>query len=125
MLGSFQILDVGQPRRNQTVPRSTGEGYFRARKRRSSKGAGWSGLRGHRRFDWTVEDVFLPERGRCPTPRAAGQPMEARPGITYALPAQAWVGPHHSAVITASRGRHRRPDPALRWKTRGPHRLAL
>ncbi len=34
----------------------------------------------------------------------AGIPLDNQwsrwPGISYALPAQAWVGPHHSAVIT-------------------------
>ena len=34
----------------------------------------------------------------------AGVPLDNQwshwPGISYALPAQAWVGPHHSAVIT-------------------------
>jgi len=34
----------------------------------------------------------------------AGVPLDNQwarwPGITYALPVQAWVGPHHSAVIT-------------------------
>ena len=60
-----------------------------------------SGLRGTGSFDWTVDDVFLPERR---TMVHAGVPLDNQwerwPGITYALPAQAWVGPHHSAVIT-------------------------
>lgn len=34
----------------------------------------------------------------------AGVPLDNQwarwPGITYALPTQCWVGPHHSAVIT-------------------------
>jgi alkylation response protein AidB-like acyl-CoA dehydrogenase len=60
-----------------------------------------SGLRGTGSFDWTVEDVFLPERR---TMVHAGVPLDNQwrrwPGVTYALPAQCWVGPHHSAVIT-------------------------
>ena len=60
-----------------------------------------AGLRGTGSFDWTVEDVFLPERR---TMVHAGVPLDNQwerwPGLTYALPAQAWVGPHHSAVIT-------------------------
>jgi alkylation response protein AidB-like acyl-CoA dehydrogenase len=52
-------------------------------------------------FDWTVDDVFLPERR---TMVHAGVPLDNQwsrwPGISYAVPAQAWVGPHHSAVIT-------------------------
>ena len=60
-----------------------------------------SGLRATGSFDWTVDDVFLPERR---TMVHAGVPLDNQwshwPGISYALPAQAWVGPHHSAVIT-------------------------
>jgi indole-3-acetate monooxygenase len=58
-------------------------------------------LRGTGSFDWTVEDVFLPERRMMPQ---VGIPFENQwsrwPGLTYQLPVQCWVGPHHSAVIT-------------------------
>jgi alkylation response protein AidB-like acyl-CoA dehydrogenase len=59
-----------------------------------------AGLRGTGSFDWTVTDVFLPERRTCPH---VGVPLDNQwsrwPGLTYALPSQCWVGPHHSAVI--------------------------
>jgi alkylation response protein AidB-like acyl-CoA dehydrogenase len=52
-------------------------------------------------FDWTVDDVFLPERR---TMVHASVPLDNQwkhwPGVSYALPARAWVGRHHSAVIT-------------------------
>jgi hypothetical protein len=58
-------------------------------------------LRGTGSFDWTVEDVFLPERRTMPQ---IGIPLENQwarwPGLTYLLPVQCWLGPHHSAVIT-------------------------
>ena len=58
-------------------------------------------MRGTGSFDWTVEDVFLPERRTMPQ---IGIPLENQwarwPGLTYQLPVQCWVGPHHSAVIT-------------------------
>jgi hypothetical protein len=45
--------------------------------------------------------VFLPERRTMPQ---VGIPLENQwsrwPGVTYQLPVQCWVGPHHSAVIT-------------------------
>jgi hypothetical protein len=45
--------------------------------------------------------VFLPERRTMPQ---LGVPLENQrarwPGVTYPLPVQCWVGPHHSAVIT-------------------------
>src|SRR5947208_1764007 len=65
--------------------------------------AGWdvTGMRATGSFDWTVDEVFLPERR---TMVHAGVPLDNQwkrwPGVSYALPAQAWVGPHHSAVIT-------------------------
>ena len=101
MLGSFQILDDGQPRR-----RADGGTHWRGvfpRAEATIVPGSWdvSGLRGTGSFDWTVENVFLPERR---TVVHAGAPLDNQwsrwPGLTYALPAQAWVGPHHSAVIT-------------------------
>src|SRR4029079_18658840 len=60
-----------------------------------------SGMRGTGSFDWTVEDVFIPERRMMVH---AGAPLDNQwsrwPGIAYALPTQAWVGPHQSAIDT-------------------------
>jgi alkylation response protein AidB-like acyl-CoA dehydrogenase len=101
MLGSFQILDDGEPRR-----RADGGMFWRGVFPRAEVDVipdSWevSGLRGTGSFDWTVEDFFLPERR---TMIHAGVPLDNQwghwPGMTYALPAQAWVGPHQCAVIT-------------------------
>jgi alkylation response protein AidB-like acyl-CoA dehydrogenase len=102
MLGSFQILDGdGQPRR-----RADGGMYWRGIFRRDEAvvlPGSWdvTGLRGTGSFDWTVTDVFLPERRSMVH---AGVPVDNQwsrwPGVTYALPSVAWVGPHHSSVIT-------------------------
>ena len=102
MLGSFQILDGGEPRRSPDGASSYWRGIFERSEARVVDGS-WdvAGLRATGSFDWTVEDVFLPERR---TMVHAGIPLDNQwsrwPGISYALPAQAWVGPHHSAVIT-------------------------
>ena len=102
MLGSFQILDGGQPRRNPDGTSAYWRGVFPRADAQVVAGS-WdvTGLRGTGSFDWTVEDVFLPERR---TMVQAGAPLDNQwqrwPGVSYALPAQAWVGPHHSAVIT-------------------------
>src|SRR5919106_5655079 len=101
MLGSFQILDGSQPRRNPEGTSVYWRGVFPRSEAQVVEGS-WdvSGLRGTGSFDWTVEDVFLPERR---TMAHTGAPLDNQwkrwPGITYALPTQAWVGPHHSAVI--------------------------
>jgi alkylation response protein AidB-like acyl-CoA dehydrogenase len=101
MLGSFQIMENGQPRR-----RPDGGTFWRAIFRREEAEVvpgSWdvTGLRGTGSFDWTVKDAFLPERR---TMIHAGMPLDNQwsrwPGITYALPSVCWVGPHHSSVIT-------------------------
>jgi alkylation response protein AidB-like acyl-CoA dehydrogenase len=102
MLGSFQILDDGKPRVGADGRPAFWRGFF-ARAEVEIVPGSWdvAGLRGTGSFDWTVDDVFLPERR---TMVHAGAPLDNQwnrwPGVTYALPAQCWVGPHHSAVIT-------------------------
>jgi indole-3-acetate monooxygenase len=102
MLGSFQIFDGDKPRRSPDSNSSHWRGIFKRSEARIVDGS-WdvAGLRATGSFDWTVEDVFLPERR---TMVHAGIPLDNQwsrwSGISYALPAQAWVGPHHSAVIT-------------------------
>lgn len=60
-----------------------------------------TGLRGTGRFDWRVEDVFLPQRRAKPQ---IGIPLENQwsrwLGPIYQLLVQCWVGPHHSSLIT-------------------------
>jgi alkylation response protein AidB-like acyl-CoA dehydrogenase len=102
MLGSFQILDGAEPRRSADGTSVHWRGLFARSEAQIVEGS-WdvSGMRATGSFDWTVDNVFLPERR---TMVHAGIPLDNQwkrwPGISYALPAQAWVGPHHSAVIT-------------------------
>ncbi|HTB43807.1 MAG TPA: acyl-CoA dehydrogenase family protein [Acetobacteraceae bacterium] len=102
MLGSFQILDGGEPRRRPDGGSMYWRGVFPRAEAEVVPGS-WdvAGLRGTGSFDWTVKDVFLPEHR---TMVHAGIPLDNQwsrwPGVTYALPTQCWVGPHHSAVIT-------------------------
>jgi alkylation response protein AidB-like acyl-CoA dehydrogenase len=102
MLGSFQILDDGKPRLSPEGKPLFWRGIFPRAEAEIVPGS-WdvAGLRGTGSFDWTVSDVFLPERR---TMVHAGIPLDNQwsrwPGTTYQLPAVCWVGPHHSAVIT-------------------------
>jgi indole-3-acetate monooxygenase len=102
MLGSFQILDDGKPRVNEEGRPLYWRGYF-ARSEVEIVPGSWdvAGLRGTGSFDWTVDNVFLPERRSMVH---AGVPLDNQwehwPGTTYQLPTQCWIGPHHSAVIT-------------------------
>ena len=102
MLGSFQVIgDDGQPMHHPGGGSAYWRGVF-ARTEVEIVPGSWNvtGLRGTGSFDWTVTDVFLPERRTMPQ---IGIPLENQwsrwPGLTYQLPVQAWVGPHHSAVI--------------------------
>jgi indole-3-acetate monooxygenase len=102
MLASFQILDDGEPRRRPDGGSLYWRGVFNRSEATVIPGS-WdvAGLRGTGSFDWTVKDVFLPERRTCPH---VGVPLDNQwarwPGLTYALPSPCWVGPHHSSVIT-------------------------
>ncbi len=102
MLGSFQILEDGKPRTSPEGRPLFWRAVF-ARSEAEIVPGSWdvSGLRGTGSFDWTVDNVFLPDRR---TMVHAGVPLDNQwerwPGTTYSLPTQCWVGPHHSAVIT-------------------------
>jgi len=102
MLGSFQILDDGKPRTGADGRPAFWRAYF-ARSEVETVPGSWdvAGLRGTGSFDWTADNVFVPERRIMPH---LGAPLDNQwtrwSGVTYQLPAQCWVGPHHSAVIT-------------------------
>ncbi|MGE5271301.1 MAG: acyl-CoA dehydrogenase family protein [Thiohalocapsa sp.] len=102
MLGSFQIVEDGEPRRGPDGKALYWRGVFPRAEVEIIPGS-WdvTGLRGTGSFDWTVKDFFLPERR---TMVHAGAPLDNQwdrwPGVVYQLPTQCWIGPHHSAVIT-------------------------
>ena len=102
MLGSFQIFDDGNPRRAPDGGALHWRGVF-ARSEVEILPGTWevSGVRGTGSFDWAVDDVFVPERRTMPLVGAQIENEWLRwPGVTYALPSHAWLGPHHSAVVT-------------------------
>jgi len=102
MLGSFQILDGAEPRRTPDGTSVYWRGFFQRSEAQIVEGS-WdvAGLRATGSFDWTVDDVFLPERRvMVHTGAQLDNQWKRWPGVSYAVPAQAWVGPHHSAVIT-------------------------
>jgi alkylation response protein AidB-like acyl-CoA dehydrogenase len=85
---------------------SKGPGYWRgtfARDEVTVIPGSWdvTGMRGTGSFDWTVDNVFVPERRVMVH---AGAPLDNQwsrwPGISYTLPSFAWVGPHHCSVLT-------------------------
>src|SRR6266446_6087353 len=84
MLGSFQILDGDQPRRSPDGASVYWRGVFQRSEAQIVEGS-WdvSGLRATGSFDWTVNDVFLPERR---TMVHAGVPLDNQwkrwPGVS-------------------------------------------
>jgi len=102
MLASFQILDDGRPRCGPDGAPLFWRGVFRRAEVAIVPGS-WdvAGMRGTGSFDWTVDDVFLPERRTITHDWAQVDNEWSRwPGITFALPVHAWLGPHHSAIVT-------------------------
>src|SRR5262245_54717884 len=85
MLGSFQILDGTEPRRSPDGSSVYWRGVFARSEAHVVEGS-WdvSGLRATGSFDWTVEEVFLPERR---TMVHAGVPLDNQwkrwPGVSY------------------------------------------
>lgn len=88
MLGSFQIMENGEPRRRPDGGSLYWRGVFPRDEAEVVPGS-WNvaGLRGTGSFDWKVKDVFLPERRSMVH---AGVPLDNQwsrwPGLTYALP---------------------------------------
>src|SRR5256712_8983292 len=88
MLGSFQIFDGVEPRRRHDCSSVFWRGVFARSEAQIVEGS-WdvSGMRATGSFDWTVDDVFLPERR---TMVHAGVPLDNQwkrwPGVSYALP---------------------------------------
>src|SRR5262249_11644663 len=89
MLGRLQIFDGDQPRRSPDGSSVFWRGLFARAEAQIVEGS-WdvTGMRATGSFDWTVDDVFLPERR---TMVHAGIPLDNQwkrwPGISYALPA--------------------------------------
>ena len=102
MLGSFRIMDNGAPRCGPDGKPAFWRGLFRRPEIEVIPGS-WdvAGLRGTGSFDWKVTGVFIPEHRVM---HHAGAPLDNQwsrwAGLTYALPSVAWVGPHHSSVVS-------------------------
>ncbi len=103
MLGSFQVLDdAGQPKRRPDGGSCPGAGCFVARRQRSFPAVGmWPACAAPAVSTGRWRTFSCRNIAPCPH---VGVPLDNQwarwPGLTYALPSQCWVGPHHSSVIT-------------------------
>jgi hypothetical protein len=103
MLGSFQVVNEdGKPNRRPDGAVHYMRGVFRKEETELVPDS-WdtAGMRGTGSFDWKVTNTFLPDHRSTDH---IGAPLDNQwsrwPGLAYALPSFAWVGPHHSSVIT-------------------------
>jgi alkylation response protein AidB-like acyl-CoA dehydrogenase len=101
MLANFDILDGDRPRADPDGTPALYRGFFRPSECTIIDTWDMTGMRGTGSHDWTVTDVFVPERR---TVRVDGRLLTNQwhrwPGTLYALPVHALVGPHHSVVAT-------------------------
>ena len=101
MLGTFELVDGDRPRRNPDGTPVFMRGFFPAADCSVIDSWDVTGLRGTGSHDWAVREVFVPQRR---TVGFAGAPLANQwsrwPGALYALPVQAFIGPHHSVVAT-------------------------
>jgi alkylation response protein AidB-like acyl-CoA dehydrogenase len=101
MLANFQILDGDQPRLNEDGSPAYWRCYFPAAETEIIDTWDMIGQRGTGSHDWSVDDVFVPER-RTVSLVAFNltNQWSKQPGALYQVPAHAIVGPHHSAIAT-------------------------
>jgi len=101
MLGNFQIFDGDQPRKNAAGSPAFWRCYFPSSETTIIDTWDMIGQRGTGSHDWTVNEVFVPQRRTVQLAAfVLTNQWERWPGPLYRLPAHAIVGPHHSAVAT-------------------------
>jgi alkylation response protein AidB-like acyl-CoA dehydrogenase len=101
MVANFQILDGGVPLRNADGSEAYWRFYVPADDATVIDTWDMIGQRGTGSHDWTVTDVFVPERRtvRIAAFNLTNQWSKWR-GPLFKVPAHAIVGPHHSAIAT-------------------------
>ena len=80
-----------------------------------------TGMRGTASHDWSVTNVFVPDRRVLFVPgRVLLNQWQRWPGTLYQLPVHTIIGPHHSMIATGHRSRrHRRPG-GTSWRQGAP-----
>jgi alkylation response protein AidB-like acyl-CoA dehydrogenase len=102
MLGNFVVSDGnGGVRRADDGSPAMHRGFFHPSECTIIDTWDMTGMRGTGSHDWSVSEVFVPERRTVHVPGALLHNQWQRwPGTLYAVPIHALVGPHHSIVAT-------------------------
>ena len=101
MVANFQIFDGDQPRKNPDGTPALWRVFFPAADCSIIDTWDMTGMRGTGSHDWSVSDVFVPERRVVFVPgRVLINQWQHWQGTLYALPVHSIVGPHHSMVAT-------------------------
>jgi indole-3-acetate monooxygenase len=102
MVGGFEVVEDDQPLRTADGFPVVMRGFFKASECSIIERWDVTGLRGTGSHDWSVTEVFVPERRTVSL--AGGSPLANRwsrwGGTLYELPQVAMGGAHHSAVAT-------------------------
>jgi alkylation response protein AidB-like acyl-CoA dehydrogenase len=102
MMANFAPLEGGTPQVNADGTRDLIRVVFRFDECEVIDTWDMTGMRGTGSHDWTVKDVFVPERRTVVVPGGvlANQWRQRWSGTLYALPTHCMIGPHHSMVAT-------------------------
>jgi hypothetical protein len=114
MLANFEIQDGNSVRPNPDGTPALYRGFFRPSECIIIDSWDMTGMRGTGSHDWTVTDVFVPERRTVHVDgRLLTNQWHRWPGTLYALPVHALVGPTTaSSPRDRARWHRRRPMPA-------------
>ncbi len=107
MMANFEIYegddgaDGATPRRNPDGTPNLHRVVFEADECTVIDTWDMTGMRGTGSHDWTVNEVFAPDRRIVSVPGAlASNQWQHWDGTLYALPIHAFIGPHHSMIAT-------------------------
>src|SRR5579859_1355223 len=101
MLANFELQVGGDVQPNPDGTPALYRGFFRPAECTIIDSWDMTGMRGTGSHDWTVTDVFVPERRTVHVDgRLLTNQWHRWPGTLYAVPVHALVGPHHSVVAT-------------------------
>jgi alkylation response protein AidB-like acyl-CoA dehydrogenase len=100
MVGSFEIFDGDQPRRGSDGAPAFWRGFFPAADCTVLDTWDVTGMRGTGSHDWSVTELFVPERRTVRAGVPFANQWQRWPGTIFGLPAHGFIGAHQSAVAT-------------------------
>ena len=101
MIGNFDLDDETAAASEGEPPPGVYRVAFRAEECTVIDTWDMTGMRGTGSHDWTVTDVFVPDRRVLYVPgRVLLNQWQRWPGTLYALPVHTITGPHHSMIAT-------------------------